>query len=365
MLMLFTVLVCGGVAYAQIGEDAGQGIPTWSQTEIVFMETAPTDTTQQSSVMEGDKSTERLVPGPAGRDGASGQTGPTGSRGAQGTRGTRGSTGPPGKDADPRIVARLVLAELERSQRGEAVDGWAKPFLDALIAEKLVVGYPDGTIRPKEKPDFQRVVTVVGRVQQQLRAEIKAAQDQANSYTDEQVGIEREQRIAADAKKGKDTKRMIEGIIGGVIGVAVTLLVAYLIWGRRPRQAGPNEDYTGQLATERDALAEPDPGDAVTGSLVFQRTSRYQRDENGRLCGINRRVVRPAVFPQSGTSATGPVAASEAGPGVVIIMATPQSTKSKESAKTEPPDEEKPKTSAKPKPAAKPTAKPAPSPAPK
>lgn len=151
-------------------EDPGSAAPPSSAPEqvIVVPPSAAEETQSPPAAMTRQEGERESAAGPAGATGASG------ARGVRGHRGARGSAGPPGKDADPQVVARLVLAELEKSQRGEAVEEWAKPFLDELIAEKLVLGYPDGTIRPREKPDFQRVVTVIGRIQQQLREQLKA-----------------------------------------------------------------------------------------------------------------------------------------------------------------------------------------------
>lgn len=52
-------------------------------------------------------------PGPAGPQGLPGKDGQPGKDGA---RGPAGPPGPPGKDADPEIVAQLVLQRLQAEQ---------------------------------------------------------------------------------------------------------------------------------------------------------------------------------------------------------------------------------------------------------
>lgn len=293
LLSSFVVFAASAVAQ-EVTVDAGVNVGESGEDTQSSTDNLPT-LDLEAGMAKSQPQPQAGSPGPAGERGQDGHDGTPGARGQTGLRGARGPAGPP---TDPRVVTKMVLVELEKTQRGETPAEWAKPYLDALKAEKLVVGYTkDGkNIRPHEKAEFERVVTVIGRVQQQLRAEIAAAEGRAKSYTDSQVGNEREQRISADAKKRKGVQSMLEGILGAIIGAAVVLAAAYFIWGRRPSQAaGPNEDYVGQLGAERDALGEPDPGGAVFGSLVRQRTSRYQRDECGRITAISRRVVEPAV----------------------------------------------------------------------
>ncbi len=226
-----------------------------------------------------------------------GQAGTTGARGARGQSGARGPAGPP---TDPRVVAKMVLAELEKSQRGETPAGWAKPYLDALKAEKLVVGYTsDGkTIRPHEKATFQRVVTVVGRVQQQLREEIAAAEGRAKLYTDKQVGTERDQRISADAKK-KEAKKKMEHIGVWVVAALLGVIVGYLIRGRDAsgiRRSGDGSvnaaNDPGHVRRTGEALGIPDFPRMAVGP-VSELVMEWTDDETGEQRRYRRATTDP------------------------------------------------------------------------
>jgi len=95
----------------------------------------------------------------------------------------------------------------------------------------------------------------------------------AKAYTDKQVGTEREQRIAADAKKRKDKKDMIGGIIGGAIGTLFVLLVGGLLFRQqivatmaRSAAAPPAAPATPPVAPLNDAQRDATHVGAVRGA---------------------------------------------------------------------------------------------------
>lgn len=223
LFVVFAVMLCAGFVHCQENNppvDVAEvsGVTDLPQPEQVAPPLVPTDI--QQSVPG--------LPGPAGETGPAGPQGPVGghgSNGARGPQGLRGSAGPPGKDADPRVTAKMVLVELQKTQRGETPAEWAKPYLDALKAEKLANGQPlivgyteDGkNIRPHEQVKFERVVTVVGRVQEQLRQEIAAAERRANVYTNKEV-------------------EKMEGIGIWIVAALLGIIAGWLIWGRNNGQ---------------------------------------------------------------------------------------------------------------------------------
>ncbi len=173
----------------------------------------------------------------AGPSGPAGEPGRDGASGARGHRGLRGPAGVPGRDADPRAVARMVLAELKRAERGEMPAGWAKPYLDALRAEKE----------------------------------------------------------AAAAKKRKDGEDMLGGIIGGEIGLLFGLRSTGVIWRQQngnqqvqaqPPPAQPAPRQPGQtVAQDAGAMLEEYGVPGAEGDDVEQAGAQrdYVYDEVGRI----------------------------------------------------------------------------------
>ena len=78
---------------------------------------------------------------------------------------------------DPHEVERIARAFWMALQRGEQPAGYAQAYLKVLKDENLIVGYPDGTVRPKEFVTFQRVATVIGRVNDKLEQESRDRRD--------------------------------------------------------------------------------------------------------------------------------------------------------------------------------------------
>lgn len=196
------VVIDAGANVGKSGEDMQSST---DNPPMIDMEAGMTESQSQPQV-----GPSGLV-GESGKNGAPGQNGRDG---AKGRSGHNGRDGRPGRDTDPRMVTKMVLVELEKTQRGETPAEWAKPYLDALKAEKLVVGYPDGTIRPKENADFERVVTVIGRVQRQLR-----------------------EQLAAETKARKDADKSIRTTMKFIVALVLAITIAALLAGIKNKRS--------------------------------------------------------------------------------------------------------------------------------